>query len=160
MELAEASVCHLCVDRLWAPQPIRSGREKLSTGTFRLSTGMFRLSKGTFRRSKGTFCVFDWVFIQGEGDLAPTASHVPSKPCSHAVTTPAWLSSYAGISSHAGISPACGTHEDLTDRPSCGSPAPEHHALQFLVRQGPNPEQFSLCGSTGNHQVHLNYGKL
>lgn len=52
------------------------------------------------------------------------------------------------------------SHEGLTDSPSCGSQAPEHHAFLKQGRQDPNLEQFSLCGSTGNYWLHPNDRKL
>lgn len=76
-------------------------------------------------------------------------------PSSHVVTTPISLPILT-----LGITQSCVSHKDLTDKPSCGRQAPEHHALQVQGRQGPNPEQFGLCGSTGNHQLHPNDRKL
>ncbi|CAB1418453.1 unnamed protein product [Pleuronectes platessa] len=44
----------------------------------------------------------------------------------------------------AGRTPSCVSLEALTDRPSCGSQAPEHHALRVRGRRVPEPPNNSL----------------
>lgn len=59
-------------------------------------------------------------------------SHFVESPYIHVVTTPIFLPILT-----LGITQSCVSDEDLTDRPSCGSQAPEHHALRVQGRQGP-----------------------
>lgn len=72
------------------------------------------------------------------GDLGPSVQCVLTfrrSPSSHVVTTPNPSLPILTL----GITQSCVSHEDLTDRPSCGSQAPEHHALRVLGRRGPKP---------------------